>query len=78
MKQRMFEEATIIIGRKLLTPGQSMTIRVALNNFSIDLHHDGLGDDENGKRMASNYYIERIDDVQTMISSSIDENENKS
>lgn len=59
-------EAAITIEGKRLTTAQSMTIRVALNNFSLDLHHDGLGDDENGKTLVKSY-LKRIDEIQNML-----------
>lgn len=49
------KEANITIGGVPLTEGQSMTIRVALQNFALDLHASGLGRDETGKVMADAY-----------------------
>ena len=49
-------EPTIIIGDKMLNEGQAMTVRVALNNFLIDLQDpDGLGEDEHGRAMTAAY-----------------------
>jgi hypothetical protein len=49
-------EPTIIIGDKMLHEGQAMAVRVALNNFLIDLQdEDGLGDDEHGRAMTAAY-----------------------
>jgi len=47
-------ESTIIINSVTLTEAQSMTVRVALQNFSI-LCQEGLGDDETGKAIAKGY-----------------------
>lgn len=44
-------EPEIIINGKLLTPAQSMTIRVAVNNFLGDLvNPDALGVDQHGRK----------------------------
>ncbi len=60
-------EPTIIIGDKMLTEGQSMTVRVALNNFLIELQDgDGLGDDEHGRAMTA-AYRDRIIEVLRMM-----------
>jgi hypothetical protein len=49
-------EPTIIIGNKMLHKGQAMAVRVALNNFLIDLQEpDSLGDDEHGRAMTTAY-----------------------
>ena len=38
-------EPTIVVNDKMLSEGQSMAVRVALNNFLIDLQDgDALGD----------------------------------
>lgn len=38
-----------------LTPGQVMTIRVAVIDFKIFLQQEGLGDDDMGKALAASY-----------------------
>ena len=38
-----------------LDTAQSMTVRVALQTFAMDLHEHGLGDDENGKAICAGY-----------------------
>lgn len=48
-------EALIIVNGHKLTIGQSMTMRVALENFSIDLQFKGLGKDEHGQKMTDAY-----------------------
>lgn len=47
-------ESTIVINGVTLTEAQSMTVRVAVQNFS-SLCQDGLGDDEHGKAMTKGY-----------------------
>ncbi len=59
-------EPKIRINKVLLTPAQSMTVRVALNNFMISLNHDGIGDDDHGKEMCK-LYKERITEINEII-----------
>lgn len=59
-------EPKIIVNGILLTPAQSMTIRSALNNFMIDLNHNGLGGDEHGVKMRK-LYQERISEIYQII-----------
>ena len=47
-------EPIITINGIQLTDGQAMTVRGALNGFSVDLQ-DGLGDDEHGRAMTGAY-----------------------
>lgn len=49
-------ESIITINGVTLTEAQSMTVRVAVQNFSI-LCQDGLGEDETGKAIARGYLI---------------------
>lgn len=58
-------EAAITINGVVLTPGQSMTVRVALNSFAMDLNADGLGDDDHGKTM-TRLYLGRVAEIQQM------------
>ena len=46
----------------LLTVGQSMTVRCAIESFAFSLQEDGLGDDEHGRAMTKGYLanIEQI------------------
>ena len=48
-------EANITINGQLLSIGEAMTLRVALEAFAQDLHRDGLGDDEMGKDLCIGY-----------------------
>jgi hypothetical protein len=48
-------EAFMTINDKPLTAAQSMTVRVALSTFAMDLHGQGLGDDEHGSTMTEGY-----------------------
>lgn len=58
-------EPKIVINGKFLSDAQAMTVRVAVNSFSIDLQSNGLGDDEHGKAMTK-LYVERIQEINTM------------
>jgi hypothetical protein len=49
------KEANIIINGQECTDSESMTIRVALSSFLMDLNDNGLGDDTHGKVMTSGY-----------------------
>ena len=55
-------ESEIIVNGKILTEAQVMTVRVALNGFSVDLQDNGLGDDEHGKAMAR-AYLARLGEI---------------
>ena len=60
-------EPTIIIGNTMLHEGQAMAVRVALNNFLIDLRdEDGLGDDEHGRAMTAAYRARIVEVLQMM------------
>jgi len=50
-------EPHIIINGQTLTPGQAMTVRVAIESFAGDLYsrENPLGTDEHGTRMTENY-----------------------
>lgn len=50
-----FAEARITINGQSATIAESMTIRVAIENFAAQLASEGLGDDEHGKRMVEGY-----------------------
>lgn len=50
-----FKEAHVVINGQTLSVGKSMTLRVALNMFQMDLKYNGLGDDEHGKAMTEAY-----------------------
>ena len=55
-------KADITIDGKILSTEEVMTIRVALNNFYMDLLQDGLGEDEAGKAITAGYlkHIRRL------------------
>lgn len=55
MSNLFSNEPTITVNGVLLSQGQAMTVRVALNNLVMDLTNDGLGDDEHGKFMTKAY-----------------------
>jgi hypothetical protein len=61
-------EPTIIIGNKMLTEAQSMTVRVALSNFQLELMGDPLaiGDDEHGQRMRA-AYLARLSEIAPLV-----------
>ena len=48
-------EAVVTVNGQTLTFAQSMTLRCAVEHFSLALSIDGLGDDENGKKLVSGY-----------------------
>jgi hypothetical protein len=60
------EETQIIIKGQVLSAGQSMTIRVALENFASDLISSGLGGDAHGKAM-TDLYLKQIDSLRELI-----------
>lgn len=51
----MHEEPSITVNGTALTPGQAMTLRVAMESFAGDLSRDGLGDDDHGRAMTKAY-----------------------
>ena len=59
-------EATITISGQRLTEAQSMTIRVAIENFAVQLYNEGLGDDDTGKSIC-NGYLARIGEIRAAI-----------
>ncbi len=60
-----YKEASIIINGKSLNNLESMTIRVAIENFAIDLR-DGLGNDECGKRITK-LYLECMTNIRKLL-----------
>lgn len=58
-------EATITVNGHALTFGQSMTVRVALENMARELVNEGLGDDAHGSRMTQ-AYLGRIREIREM------------
>jgi len=51
----MTKEPDITINGITLKTNQAMTIRVAIENFDLDLRENGLGDDGNGKVICEGY-----------------------
>ena len=49
MNKKNIHEPCIMINGKMLTSGESMTIRVAIESFALTLK-DGLGDDKLGNK----------------------------
>jgi hypothetical protein len=62
----MIKEADITIEGVRLTLAQSMTVRVAVSSYMMDMRMDGLGDDETGKAIAAGY-IARGNEVLELI-----------
>lgn len=60
----MMNEPTIIINGHTLTPGQAMTVRVAIESFAMSLRETAnpLGNDLHGKRMTDGYQ-KSIDEI---------------
>ena len=61
-----YQEPRITINGTELTAGQSMTVRVAISSFIINMQSDGLGDDEHGKIMTA-AYLERAREVEGLL-----------
>jgi len=59
-------EPNIVVNGNKCSTAQSVTLRVALNHFSLFLQEEGLGDDEIGKRITAGY-LEAINEVQEYI-----------
>lgn len=51
----MTGEAKITINGKELSYAESMTVRVAISSFMMELKNEGLGEDEVGKQITNNY-----------------------
>lgn len=62
----MFKESIITINGRILTNGQSMTIRVAIESFASSLEEFGLGDDKHGKLMTK-AYLKNINELREII-----------
>ena len=60
------DEPAIIISGKMLSAGQAMTLRVALESFAMTVSAEGLGDDEHGKKMAA-AYLARVDEIRAFM-----------
>lgn len=55
-------EPEILINGITLSEAESMTVRVAVQNFSISLQDTGLGDDRHGEMMTK-AYLANIDKI---------------
>lgn len=55
MPNNLPNEATVTVNGELLSSAESMTLRVALELFAMDLLTNGLGDDATGKSIAAGY-----------------------
>jgi hypothetical protein len=60
------KEADIIISGERLTESQSMTVRVAIGQFTMFLVDEGCGSDAHGKAMTKNY-LARIHEIERLI-----------
>lgn len=56
------ETPVVFLNGQQLTPGQVITLQVALGSFTMDLQTNGLGDDDHGKTM-TRLYLENINDL---------------
>ena len=59
-------EPVITMNGVPLTLAQAMTVRVAIEGFSMDLMNTGLGDDEHGKTMVK-LYMQRIEEIRRVM-----------
>ena len=59
-------EPKITINDQRCSGAESMTIRVALESFAMELQSNGLGDDENGKALTDGY-LKQIESVRSKI-----------
>lgn len=60
------KEAAVVINGKTLSNAQAMTVRVALESFSMDLRTDGLGSSETGRTIAEGY-LACIAEIRTIL-----------
>lgn len=61
-----FSEAIIVINGKLISPGESMTIRVALESLANDILNDPLAKDFHSERIRKQY-LENIDSIRNAL-----------
>lgn len=59
-------EPAITINGVTLTSGEAMTVRVAVNNFLIDLQHHSLCDDEHGQKMDA-FYLATLREILSLM-----------
>jgi uncharacterized protein (UPF0305 family) len=62
----MTAEPNITINGTMLTEGQTMTVRVAIEEFSMFLHERRLGGDTHGETMTRNY-LNRIEEIRQLM-----------
>lgn len=72
----MINEPQITIGGVPLTYGQSMTVRVALSHFGIDLEESPLGENENAKAITKGY-LDNLTEINRLIHESVKSQEVK-
>jgi len=60
------QEAKITINGMKVSDAMSMTIRVALESFAMELSENGLGDDAHGERMVE-LYLARINEMRPLL-----------
>ena len=61
-----WQEAIITINGMTLTVGQSLTVRLAVSSFVLELTKNGLGNDPHGEEMAK-LYLARAGEVREMM-----------
>lgn len=59
-------EPKIVVNGYELSLGQAMTMRVALETFSMTLSAEGLGSDQTGKAICAGY-LARADEIRKMM-----------
>lgn len=59
-------EPTVIVNGHKLNEAQSMTLRVALEQYAMTLGMEGLGDDEHGRAMVA-AYLDRIGEIRSFM-----------
>jgi hypothetical protein len=67
-----YQECHMEIEGNVLTPGQSMTIRVAIESFAESLAEQGLGNDDHGKMMVKGY-MDNIISIRKFMYGSLDD-----
>lgn len=60
------KEAHVVINGVILTEAQSMTVRVAIENFDADLKGGSLGEDQHGVAMTA-AYMARISEIRSAL-----------
>ena len=60
----MYKESSIIMNGVELSYAEAMTVRVAVESFSMSLVEEGLGEDEMGKKLTEGY-LNAITNIRT-------------